>query len=475
MAKTYLSTVKYLIKAKFSIEGVVDRHDIIGAIFGQSEGLVGEDMDLKELQQGGKLGRIEVDSTSHSGKTSGTITVPSGMDRVKTSILAAAIESVDKVGPCDASFETLGIEDTRGEKRKAVAERAKQLLQQMNVSMPETDQLAASIVGDMRGGALEEYGKDRLPAGPDVEKSDEVIVVEGRADVLNLLRHGIKNCIALNGAKRSETISELSRRKSLTVFVDGDRGGILIARQLGQTAKIDSLAKAPAGKEVEELALKEILAALRKKRPMVQRPGTGFGRPAREDKFERPSTGFGRPAREDRYPRESTDDPMLADLPPRESRPTSRFDRPKSRFDRPPRGIRRPQRGTGFRVRSDGRGPMPRPGRGRPGPRMEFSSPAPVMDRPAQDLGEFNTAMKELENSLKARFLDEKMKTVKEMSVRDLLQEMSKKKKIYAVVLDGIVTKRLAEQAEKSGVENLVGVKKGKVEETGKVKIQTMY
>ena len=97
------------------------------------------------------------------------------------------------------------------------------------------------------------------------------------------------------------------------------------------------------------------------------------------------------------------------------------------------------------------------------------------MPQKPNDLGEFNQAMKELDNSLKARVLDEKNKTVKEISVRNLLEEMQKQKKPHAIVFDGIVTKRLAEQAEKSGVKYLVGVKKGKVEETGKVKILTLY
>ncbi|MCX6798543.1 MAG: DNA primase, partial [Candidatus Diapherotrites archaeon] len=87
MAKTYLSTVKYLIKTNFEIDGIVDKHDIIGAIFGQSEGLVGEEMDLKELQQNGKIGRIDVDTKVHGGKTTGILTVPSSMDKVKTTLL----------------------------------------------------------------------------------------------------------------------------------------------------------------------------------------------------------------------------------------------------------------------------------------------------------------------------------------------------------------------------------------------------
>ena len=56
MAKTYLSTVKYEAVVQFEITGVVDRHDIIGAVFGQSEGLLGETLDLRALQKNGKSG-----------------------------------------------------------------------------------------------------------------------------------------------------------------------------------------------------------------------------------------------------------------------------------------------------------------------------------------------------------------------------------------------------------------------------------
>ncbi len=432
MGKTYLSTVKYLIKTKFTVEGIVDKHDIIGAVFGQSEGLMGEDMDLKELQKAGKLGRIEVDATSHSGKTSGTLLVPSGMDKVKTSLLAAAIESVDKVGPCDSSFQTIAIEDTRGEKRKIVTERAKELLQKMGESLPESEELRATIVGDLRGGELQEYGRERLPAGPDVDKEDEVIVVEGRADVLNLLRHGIKNCIAINGATVPKTVVELGKRKTLTVFVDGDRGGLLIARQLSQATKIANIAKAPAGKEVEELTMKEILAALRKKRPGETRPIRGRLRGTYSQ-----GRSYGEKSR------------------------GSRGFRTSQRSDS--RGPRR------ARTRMDGRSPIRRRASER------FSSERAVMAQQPNDLGEFNQTMQELGSSLRARFLDEKMKTMKEVSVRDLLEEMKKQKNVYAIVFDGIVTKRLAEQAEKSKVQYLVGVKRGKVGETGKVKILSLF
>src|SRR3990167_447178 len=108
-----------------------------------------------------------------------------------------------------------------------------------------------------------EWGKDRLPAGPSVDESDEVILVEGRADVLNLLKHGFKNCVALNGTSIPETITQLAAQKVITAFVDGDRGGDLIIRELMNVAEIDFVCKAPDGKEVEEITQKEIHKALR--------------------------------------------------------------------------------------------------------------------------------------------------------------------------------------------------------------------
>jgi len=47
---------KYLIKANIAVDGIVDKHDIIGAIFGQTEGLFGEEFDLQVLQGQGQSG-----------------------------------------------------------------------------------------------------------------------------------------------------------------------------------------------------------------------------------------------------------------------------------------------------------------------------------------------------------------------------------------------------------------------------------
>ncbi len=238
MAKTYLSTVKYLIHTKFEINGLVDKHDIVGAIFGQSEGLIGEDMDLRELQKNGKIGRFEVKTSAVMVKTIGELSAPTSLDMAQTAILAAAIESIDKVGPFDCKFETISIEDVREEKRMKLKDRAKELLKKfMAEELPESHELAEEIREDARALELKSFGKEKLPCGPELEKSDEIIVVEGRADVLTLLRNNLKNVVALNGSIIPKTVIDLSKKKSVTLFVDGDRGGDLIIRHFWEKKK----------------------------------------------------------------------------------------------------------------------------------------------------------------------------------------------------------------------------------------------
>ncbi len=114
------------------------------------------------------------------------------------------------------------------------------------------------------------YGKERLPAGPNIDKSDAIIIVEGRNDVINLLKHGIKNAIAVEGTNIPQTIIDLCNEKIATAFVDGDRGGELILRELLQVADVDFVARAPPTREVEELTYKLIMKTLKNKIPADQ-------------------------------------------------------------------------------------------------------------------------------------------------------------------------------------------------------------
>lgn len=264
MGKMSPVSSKYIVHASIDIEGVVDRPDVIGAIFGQTEGLLGSELELRELQRSGRIGRIEVNIDTRSGKSRGSILIPSSLDKAETSIIAAALEIIQRIGPCNAKIHVGNIEDVRVSKRGFVIERAKELLKNMiDAHMPDSRELADEVAYSVRVMEIQEYGKDRLPAGPAIDESDEIILVEGRADVINLLKHGFKNAIAMNGTSVPETIIELSKKKVVTAFVDGDRGGSLIIKELTNVADIDYVTKAPDGKEVEEITKKELHKALR--------------------------------------------------------------------------------------------------------------------------------------------------------------------------------------------------------------------
>ena len=262
------NATKYMVKAKITADGIIDRPDVVGAIFGQTEGLLGDELDLRDLQKSGRIGRIEVETVTKGGKSEGIIYMSSSLDQVETVILASALETVDRVGPCKASVHVLGIEDVRVTKREKVVERAKELLNElMKQSEGSSTNLMNSVKQSVQVEEITTYGPDRCPAGPNVKDSEAIIIVEGRSDVLNLLKAGIKNAIAVEGTNIPKTVQELSRERVVTAFTDGDRGGELILRELFQVAEVDFVARAPRAHEVEELSAKQIVKCLRNKVP----------------------------------------------------------------------------------------------------------------------------------------------------------------------------------------------------------------
>ncbi|MCD6593366.1 DNA primase [Candidatus Bathyarchaeota archaeon] len=264
-------TVKYVIKANFEVEGIVERPDVIGAVFGQTEGLFGSELDLRELHKTGRVGRIEIELKSEKDRTKGKIIIPTSLDRVSTAIIAASIESIERIGPCKARVWLEKIEDVREAKRKAIIERAKEILHQWNLEkQPETEEIFREVSEILRVSRVQKYGPENLTAGPDIDSAKEIIIVEGRADVINLLKVGIQNVIALEGVKIPETIIKLTKEKEATAFLDGDRGGDLILKELLQVANIKYVARAPKGKEVEDLNAREIEEALKNKVPVEE-------------------------------------------------------------------------------------------------------------------------------------------------------------------------------------------------------------
>ncbi len=399
MGKISPISSKYIINASIEIDGVVDRPDVIGAVFGQTEGLLGSDLELRELQRSGRIGRIEVNVDTRSGKTQGSIIVPSSLDKAETSIVGAALEVIQRIGPCNAKIKVTNIEDVRISKRNFVIERAKQLLKIMvDQVLPDSQEIADEVAQSVRVMEIIEYGRERLPAGPAIDESDEIIIVEGRADVLSLLKNGFKNAIAMNGTSVPQTIIELSKRKEAIAFVDGDRGGSLIIKDLINVGEIDFVTRAPDGKEVEELTKKEIHKALRSKITLEQA------------KLEMASNDTS----------ESIRRPMIR------------------RNVLPPRQQHRPQQ------RSAPSRPAPRPAR---------ISVSP------EEKKKFGSMLENLIGTRGAYLLDDKLNVLGKVPFSELASTLrSLNSGVYAVVFDGTADNTISDVAAKAGVKHIVAM-----------------
>jgi DNA primase len=256
--------VKYLVKLKFEVDGVVERADVIGAIFGQTEGLFGPEMNLNELQKSWKVGRIEINLESKNDRTRGEVIVPMSTDIGTAALIAAAVESVDKVGPCSARFTVGNIEDVRAVKRKQIVDRAKLIVRDWSSkTASEGENVLKDVTESTKRAKVVNYGMENLPAGPGVYSSELVYVVEGRADVVLFLRAGIENVVALEGTSIPDSIIELGKKKRIIAILDGDRGGELIEKELAQVMKVERVLHAPAGKEVEDLTPIDVINMLK--------------------------------------------------------------------------------------------------------------------------------------------------------------------------------------------------------------------
>ena len=400
------SIVKYLAKLSFEIDGVVDKADIIGAIFGQTEGLFGPEMNLNELQKNWKVGRIEITSNSNNGKVSGTVIIPMSTDISTVSLIAAAVEQIDKVGPCGSKFKLLSIDDVRAIKRDAIVERAKGIMRDWaSKSSSEGEDILRDVTESTQKGKIIAFGKDECPAGPLINSSKDIIIVEGRADVLNLMRAGIENTIAVEGTSVPPTIVELAKTKNLSAFLDGDRGGDLILRELNSVVKLTKVSRAPRGKEVEDLTPVEILENLDKKpeKDLDKKPENGF-------------KGRGFPRRREYSNRSYS----------RDKEPYSRDKEPYSR-DRQEK---------------------------------EYSK---IEEFPDELVTKAKEIIPDLEGSLEAHIYDSNIKEILKIPVNELVKTLETTDNSEHIVFDGIITQRLIEVAESNKVKTLIANRIGNI------------
>ncbi len=450
------ATTKYQIQAKLNADGIVEKADVVGAIFGQTEGLLGDELDLRDLQKTGRMGRIEVDIQSKKGKSEGSVMIPSSLDQVETAILASALETIDRVGPCRAKITVERIEDVRISKKQKIVERAKELLANLISEGKESGiDLTDSVRQAVQIDEVILYGEDKCPAGPNIETSDAIILVEGRSDVINLLKYGIKNSIAIGGTNVPETIKNISNEKVVTAFVDGDRGGELILKELFQVAEVDFVARAPKGFEVEELTQKQLIKSLRNKIPLDQFIGTMDLPQETKDKLNGQIERAEKEKRLEQKERERGDrdhEKRFVKLGRHEERERPRMsDRRMEERPQAPERPEAPERTIEVVPERQAEEPAP--------------TPAPKdMERlvPTQEVSRYRDILKTLSGTLKAMLLNGNGEVVRELAVRQLADTLkTPPEPIHAVIFDGIISQRLLDIASEQKIKYLVGSKKG--------------
>ena len=414
--------VKYHVKLKFEVDGLVEKADIIGAIFGQTEGLLGPEMNLNELQKVSKVGRIEVNVDSRSNMAKGDAVIPMSTDISTAALIAAAIESIDKVGPFQAKFLLVGIDDIRAIKKRIIVDRAKKIVQEWATkTISEGEEMLKDVYDASKPGRLTAFGKAQLACGTGVFDSDWIILVEGRADVINLLRAGFDNSIAIEGAKIDETITKLTEGKKVVAFIDGDRAGDLILKELQGLVPIHKVLRAPAGREVEELTPLEITEILKE----IISPTTTI-----EGK-------------------QGTTIPRQVQIA--EEQPEG------SEFKLQRRGEKRESQDMTAEIN------------------QQMSSTQKTLY--PDDTPEVLSAVKELypqiNETLEAVILDSSMRTILKLPVSDIIKKINGTDGASILVLDGIITQRLVEAANKVGIEYIIGHRTGELRKTSDIKLRT--
>ena len=443
--KDEVTTTKYLIHSQINAKGFVEKPDVVGAIFGQTEGLLSDSLDLRELQKTGRIGRIKVDMTNKSGKTKGEVIIPSSLDRIETTILAASLETINRVGPCEASLRVTSIEDVRAVKRRTIVERAKELYKNMmDEFTPESSRMIDEVKESIKVPEIIEFGEDNLPAGPNTPTSDAILIVEGRSDVLNLLKYGIKNTIAVEGVNVPKTVAELTKERTVTAFLDGDRGGDLILKELLQIGDIDYVTRAPRGQEVEYLDKDQVIYALKNKTSVDKitqhanynhNQHNYHGKSRKNGNKEENNVRYNK-----EFSNEDSDD-NYSDL-------TLQF---KEQLEKELKQSEHDNKSVDVEAASVQEDDV------------EIEEPVEQKEEPIKQ-NKVLDVLDELKGTGKGNLLDEESKLIGEVKVENLYNELrNAQEDIKTVIFDGIISQRLVDLAKEKNIESLVAVKMSEV------------
>lgn len=442
-------SIKYLLKARIEIDGVVDKSDIVGALFGQTEGLLDQDMELKHLQRTGRIGRIDLNVTNVSGATKGTLEIPSSLNKIETAIIAATIESVDRVGACGCSIILDNIVDVRKYKLESITKRAAEIMKKWNIEDQNDGMNISKIVEkEAKRGRIVSFGYEKLSAGQGVYHSDQLILVEGRADVANLLKMGIENTIALGGTNVPDTVINLCKNREVTALLDGDRGGDMILKELLLNTQIEYVARAPKGFEIEHLSMKKITKALENKVEVIDSDFIS----------ERYSVvDFLRKNNRWKYLDKARD------------RDDRREDDRHSKYDRRSRDFKKSR----FRERSDRklrtRDKRDRKSNFRERGRDKRSDRRTKRHNMIEIPEEIKNIIDGVKQTMSAVFMDENHGTQLTVSTENVFEELNNyENQIATLVVDGVISNRLLNLANQKSIKLIAGAKIGEIDHTPK-------
>jgi DNA primase len=414
--KDFLDT-KHIIKMKMNVWGQVDQSDIIGAIFGQTEDVLGESLNLRELQRKNKIGRIEVELVSQRDKVVATVIIPSALDKIESVIIAAALETIIKIGPCKADALVESIEDIKRIKLREIIGKAKEVLQKfMSVSV-DSQEIVDKVVEEVRKSQAIELGEDKLIAGPRAEKEDEITLVETKAELLNMLSQGIKNCIAIENKYDSKTFKEFAEKKVITALINRNRE--FIVRKLLESAEIDYITKPDFGRTVLEMQGKEIYKAIRgrvstkqlfhKPEPRPVQQTAVQPRPAVQQSFSQPVQTASQPV------------PQVRTDAPRQDAPVRREEVKRDDFRQQPR-------------------------------------PQQTAYAPPKEMEVFKKRFTELAGTQDASIIDKNLEVLGQVPIADLPNTIpGLGSKIFAIVINGKIPKDVVFKSERNRVVYLVG------------------
>jgi DNA primase len=369
-------------------------------------------MNLNELQKVSKVGRIEVNVDSKSNSAKGDALIPMSTDISTAALIAAAIESIDKVGPFQAKFSLIGIDDIRAIKKKIIVDRAKKIVQEWATkTISEGEEMLKDVYDASKPGRLTTFGKAQLACGVGVYDSDWIILVEGRADVINLLRAGYDNAIAIEGAKIDETILKLTHGKRIIAFIDGDRAGDLILKELQGLVNIEKVYRAPAGREVEEctpLEISEILKDVHEYMKNIHIPKSHYenhfnGRNNLQNSGNQSQINMGSIDKENNTRQQFGDSNDLNNI------------------DKP------------------------------------FPSAINNLDEGEKIISTIKQIFPQINETLEAIIFDNSLKSMTKIPVSEVVKKISDSQGGKLLVLDGIITQRLVEAANKVGIQYIIG------------------